>query len=210
MSESADTTATRTTRRDLAASMPDHVLPWSGKEDRAPPTPTSPLDRHCGVVVAAAVGGLIPLRALAHEGGILPLSALSAWRAVVPPSPGRGEAALRDDRPAHGGARRLSRIRRHDRPERAGAAAAAATGAPPAASSLSTDHVKGYRVIVGTTADSVTVAVHDGVAAGATLSLTLNWPPGTRDDRRALSRRRRAGGQGGHVRPDGSLRRASS
>ena len=63
--------------------------------------------------------------------------------------------------------------------ERAKAAAAAsATGASTPGSrvpSPSTDHVKGIGVIVGVpTADRVTIAVHDGIAAGVTLGLTLS------------------------------------
>jgi hypothetical protein len=186
MSESADTTATRVhdALTDLAASMPDHVLPFERVEKavrrlhrrrRVARTGTAVV-----MVAAAAVGGLILLRAPTPEGGVPPLSApsasalpscraVAAAAAATPPvkaaAPPTDATAAAEDPAARLAAERAK-----------AAAVAAATGAPgSAASSPSTDHIKGIGVIVGTpTADSLTVAVHDGGAAGVTLSLTLS------------------------------------
>ena len=196
MNESADTTATRVhdALTDLASSMPDHLLSFEHVEKAVRRQRRRRQVARTGtavvVVAAAAVGGLILLRAPTPEGGVPPLSAPSAsalpsCRAVAAaaaaPPPVKAAAPPTDAASAaEDPAARLAA-------ERAKAAAvAAATGAPgSAASSPSTDHLKGIGVIVGTpTADSVTVAVHDGVAAGATLSLTLS--PATKylaDDR---------------------------
>lgn len=222
MSESADTTARRVhdALADLAASMPDHVVPFERvqkavrrqhRRGRVARTGTAVV-----VAAAAAIGGLILLRAPAHEGGIPPLSApsvsalpscraLAAAAAARPPFKTTGPPTDAASADAEDPAARPAA-------ERAKAAAlAAATGAPgSAASSPSTDHVKGIGVIVGTpTADSVTVAVHDGVAAGATLGLMLS--PATRylaDDRLCTPEPLTTGQEVGFAAtygPDGSL-----
>ena len=186
MSERADPTATRVhdALTDLASSMPDHVLSFAHVEKavrrerrrrRVARTGTAVV-----VVAAAAVGGLILMRAPTPEGGVPPLSgpgasALPSCRAVAaaaaatppikPTAPPTDLASAGEDPAARLAAQRAKAA------EVAAAAGASGSSAP----SPSTDHVKGIGVIVGTpTASSVTVAVHDGVAAGATLTLTLS------------------------------------
>jgi hypothetical protein len=222
MSERADTTATRVhdALTDLAASMSDHVLPFERvqkavrrqhRRRRVARTGTAVV-----VVAAAAVGGLILSRAPAHEGGIPPLSAPSA--SELPPCRALAAAAAArapvktSAPPTDAASAAVEDSEARLAAERAKAAAvAAATGAPgSAAPSPSTDHLKGIGVIVGRpTADSVTVAVHDGVAAGVTLSLTLS--PATQylaDDRPCTPEPLTPGQEVGFAAtysPDGSL-----
>jgi len=185
MSERAEPTAThvRDALTDLASSMPDHVLSFAHVEKavrrqrrrrRVARTGTAVV-----VVAAAAVGGLILVRAPTPEGGVPPLSApaasaLPSCRAVAAAAatpPVKATASPTD--PASAGEDPAAQLAAERAKAAAVAAAASASGSW--APSPSSDHVKGIGVIVGTpTAGSVTVAVHDGVAAGATLTLALS------------------------------------